>query len=361
MLQATRATASYERAVKGISKAGVGGGGFLDTLNTQAPKALGNVKALAGSLGQAAAAAGLVPGLGVAAIGVAAVVAGVNMIREGYEASAKAAAEIAAYFKEISAKSSMLAKSDADSLLTDKERAENAVKVTAQKKAEWMAARSAGDDDKEILRARFEYEKAISNQKKLTAKASESASASEKKANDDHSAMVDQDMKTWFGNQKRKEDAEKEAAKEIAEIQKKHIEEISKAKEEADNMEYERKWNAATKEQKMAQAIKEGQNAEAVNKFERSDASRLALEKARKKYLDLLEGKDSSGGGMAGEPGRERGADGKLRKNGVIISEEDAARTDKTKAANKITSENGGKRPEDILERIEKLLQPKGE
>lgn len=58
------------------------------------PKVLGNVKALSGALGGAAAAAGLVPGLGVAAIGVAGLLAGVNWVRQHYEDAAKAAADM---------------------------------------------------------------------------------------------------------------------------------------------------------------------------------------------------------------------------------------------------------------------------
>jgi hypothetical protein len=46
-------------------------------------------------------------------------------------------------------------------------------------------------------------------------------------------------------------------------------------------------------------------------------------------------------------------------RNGVVISEEDAKRTEKTKAENQVIKENQGKKPEDILERIEKLLMPK--
>jgi len=164
---------------------------------------------------------------------------------------------------------------------------------------------------------------------------------------------------------KKNSDAVIAQAKVISELKKKHIDEEAKAKEEADKMEYDRKWESATKEQKMAQALKEGQAAHAENMFERSEASRLKLEQARAKYLALLEGKDAPAGGgkggMSGEPGRERGADGKLRKNGVVISEEDAARTDKTKAMNQITSENKGVEPVDILKRIEELLKPKGE
>ena len=137
-----------------------------------------------------------------------------------------------------------------------------------------------------------------------------------------------------------------------------------------EEMRYEAIWKAASDEQRLAQAKKEGQEAYAKAQADASAENLLSLEKARAKYnavIDDMKGKKSGDTGSGGTTsdtlatgGRTRNEQGKLMRNGVVISEEDAKRTDKTKAENKAIQENGGKRPEDILERIEKLLTPRG-
>lgn len=144
---------------------------------------------------------------------------------------------------------------------------------------------------------------------------------------------------------------------------KKRAEDVAKTQAELDQLVYDRKWEMATKEQKLAQALKEGKEAKARDMFERTAESALALEKARQKYAKLLE--EGKGGAEKRDAlatgGRQRNEKGQLTRNGVVISEEDAKRSDKTKAENKAISDNGGRRSEDILERIEKLLTPRGE
>ena len=137
-----------------------------------------------------------------------------------------------------------------------------------------------------------------------------------------------------------------------------------------EQMRYEAIWKAASDEQRLAQAKKEGQEAYAKAQADASAENLLALEKARAKYnavIDDMKGKKSGDTGSGGTTsdtlatgGRTRNEQGKLTRNGVVISEEDAARTDKTKAENKDLEKNFGREPEKYLEEIVKLLTPRG-
>jgi hypothetical protein len=137
-----------------------------------------------------------------------------------------------------------------------------------------------------------------------------------------------------------------------------------------EEMRYEAIWKAASDEQRLAQAKKEGQEAYAKAQADASAENLLALEKARANYnavIDDMKGKKSGDTGSGGTTsdtlatgGRTRNEQGKLTRNGVVISEEDAARTDKTKAENKDLEKNFGREPEKYLEEIVKLLTPRG-
>jgi hypothetical protein len=137
-----------------------------------------------------------------------------------------------------------------------------------------------------------------------------------------------------------------------------------------EEMRYEAIWKAASDEQRLSQAKKEGQEAYAKAQADASAENLLALEKARAKYnavIDDMKGKksgDTGNGGTTSDTlatgGRTRNEQGKLTRNGVVISEEDAARTDKTKAENKDLEKNFGREPEKYLEEIVKLLTPRG-
>jgi hypothetical protein len=129
---------------------------------------------------------------------------------------------------------------------------------------------------------------------------------------------------------------------------------------------YNHIWDNATLDQKIAETKKKGQ--EAYAKAQRTQAAEdiKALGDLRLKYAELNAEKAGGSGGkgkpmdLAGEgTGRTRNEKGQLMRNGVVISEEDAKRTEKTKAENQVIEDNGGKKPADILERIEKLLMPK--
>ena len=137
-----------------------------------------------------------------------------------------------------------------------------------------------------------------------------------------------------------------------------------------EQMRYDSIWKNASNEQKLAQAKKEGQEAYAKAQSDASAENLLALEKARAKYnsvIDDMKGGKSVGAGSGASSdvlatgGRTRNEQGKLTRNGVVVSEEDAARTDKTKADNKL--ESGAISKEEhisLLKEIRDSLKPKG-
>ena len=99
--------------------------------------------------------------------------------------------------------------------------------------------------------------------------------------------------------------------------------------------------------------------------FERTAESALKLEKARQKYAKLLEEGKSGAGGEKGDSlatgGRTRNEKGQLTRNGVVISEEDAARTDKTKADNALEAKQITKEEHtSLLKEIRDSLKPRG-
>lgn len=385
MLQATRATKRYEQAVKALDKQG---GGFT-SFNAGASKAIGGVKSLAGAFGQAAAAAGLVPGLGVAAIGVAALVKGASMVREHYEkiaADAKAAME----YMQRSAERRTAAD---DSTRTDKERLELAKKRTEELRIQWRSMIGSHATELETLAAREAYEIAMQKEAELTRKVKADADAEQLKATEKKSKAEFERAKQELANHARTADAEKkaaeiakEAAEKKAEADKKQAEEKKKLdEEEAErkktlaDMQYERAWRFATDEQKIAQVRKEGREAQAAYDKNATTENFIALEKARKKWNDLREEingakKDSAATGDAGG-GRERGEDGKLRLRGAVVSEADAARSDSTRARNaslnrdamrsqiresgKIGSVDKGDKTDRLLQEIRDSLRPK--
>ena len=109
------------------------------------------------------------------------------------------------------------------------------------------------------------------------------------------------------------------------------------AQKEADDLRYARTWKFSTDEQKVAQVRKEGRAAQAAYDKNASAENLAALEKTRAKWLDLKDeiqgaNKSAKGEGTEDPSGRVRGADGKLRRGKTIISDEDAERSDKTRA-----------------------------
>ena len=89
MMLATRATKSYEAAVKGV-----GDNSPFSKLNEEAPHVLRHLKHFGGLFKAIGESAMLVPGIGIAAVGVGAAVWGVEKIRDYYKEAAALSKEI---------------------------------------------------------------------------------------------------------------------------------------------------------------------------------------------------------------------------------------------------------------------------
>ncbi len=382
MLQAQRATKRYEQAVKALDKGPSG----LSSLNKDAPKVVGIVKDLASKLGMAGAAAGLVPGLGVAAIGVAGVVAGVEMIRDYYKEAAESAKEIADFMT----RSGKRQAEAADAVRTDKEKLEFQRKQTEELKTQWKITTNGFHTDKEILQAREQYDIAAIKLAEMERAAKKDGAEAEEKARKEHSAKVDADFNRDDANAKRNLEVQKniadaqkavdDAKKKADEEQKKRDDDEQKRFQEAEQMEYDRIWRFASTDQKIAQVRKEGKAAQAAYDKDASADNLKALEAARKKWLDLRDEingakKDATTSDALVGNGRTRDENGKLTRGGVIISEADAARTDSTIKRNgvlnrqamsgrirdsgKVGADGETAKSNQILEQIRVLLTPK--
>jgi hypothetical protein len=430
MLQATRATKAYERAVQGIAKSQLQGGGMFDKVTSSGPKAIETVKQLAGAFGSAGAAAGLVPGLGVAAIGVAALSAGINIVKGHYETIAnltKAIAENEARSLNAIMARINIGKSDLQIEGEKKKAAEDRIaEIKKSNEYEFKGNRGQAGGIKtrelslEQLSEISKLEADIEESKTAQARILKTTADADKKAADEkskrRSAEIDASLK--------KEDAEiaalQEAATlskmtdeqklealnkqrkaaeaavkdntgslvtvlklnaEIGELEKKlsqerqaKLEEEKKAnqelvekkkKDEAALAEarYKHIWDNATLDEKIAQTKKEGQEAYAKAQKSQSAEDIKALGDLRVKYAEL--NAEKAGGGkekkldLAGEgKGRTRNEKGQLMSNGVVISEEDAIRTERTKA--KVLRDEGKNTEADsLLKEIRDYLKPK--
>ena len=144
---------------------------------------------------------------------------------------------------------------------------------------------------------------------------------------------------------KKAADEKKQTAEKVsAALQKSADEEAvkqKKAAEELANLKYQKAWDGATNEQRLIQAIKEGRKALAAYEQNKTDENLLAVEKVRKKYEDVKEAikaaADETKGISPGSDeklkgsGLQRGEDGKLRRGKIIVSDADAARALKLK------------------------------
>lgn len=393
MIKGAKIVRYYKNAVDQVDKSdsSKGAGGFLANISKNSPKALGAVKQLAGAFGQAAAAAGLVPGIGIAAVGVAGVVAGVNLIRKHYEEIAENAKKVAE-FMERAGKRNMDANKDG---MTDEEKLNFARQQTKELEIQWRIAVRTGASDIEALEKREKYDEAKIELDKLIREAAKKRAEDEKKANEEHSRKADENFKADHARAEAKQKASDEEQKKIQELE--ELEEENARKEmaldaqvseagialeealirakktgsiedkisvekikkiyrdlfdqlhkqqkdnqaELDKLRYDGIWRYATLEQKITQAKKEGQAAQAKAEKDASVENLIALEKAKDKYRDLIEeakklssasGGGGAGGDILGRVGLSRGADGKIRRGNVVVSEEDAARTIATRS-----------------------------
>ena len=181
-------------------------------------------------------------------------------------------------------------------------------------------------------------------------------------------------LKTLEAKRQEKSDAEQagrdqknadEKAKIEAAAQKQRESDAAKMAQ-IDQMRYDAIWANATDEQKLAQAKKEGQEAYAKAQSDASADNLLALEKARAKYngvIDDMKGKKSADSSATTDPlavgGRTRNEKGQLMRGGVVISEEDAARAEKSRADSKLASkELSPAEHADLLKQIRDALKP---
>ena len=432
MARAYRSLSGFERKAIEMRKAQelAGGAGSMGGMSAGVSKATGLVKQLASAFGMAEAGALLVPGIGIAAVGVAGLSAAVRYVTGKYEEAAEAAKSIAeseerilkaklsvsGYYKTEAQSAKDKQKSAQDELdalmesarttvtnkgtgaggkvvereLTSAEAA-RAAELNAQieeSKAEQInlsrkeidatnkkkAAEKDAHDKKvsadnaatlskiESLEAEAEFEKK-SDADKLKALQLERGLAEDSQSKDLGSRLAVLELDKKIAAQK---DKMAKAEQEQIDKTRKAQEERDKAAEEAAKIRYDYIWKTATDEQKLEQARKEGAEALARYRFQASEENLRDLNAARAKYLgikDEMSGNKSGGGGTSSDQlasgGRTRNEKGQLMRNGVVVSEEDARRTDKTKAENKDLEKNFGKEPEKYLEEIVKLLTPR--
>lgn len=198
MMQATRATKYYERAVRELDKQAAANraSGLFGRIAGDAPKAIGRVKELAGAFGAAGAAAGLVPGLGVAAIGVAALSAGISFVKRKYDEAADAAKRMAEY-------------------------TERAVKATVAE----ISLAPAGADESRLKKAELERqlaaEKSPEQVKRLRAEIAELNLEIAKADRDSKAAAADAAKKQSEAAERAKREADKRTSADIKAIEEK--------------------------------------------------------------------------------------------------------------------------------------------
>ena len=435
MMRAYRSMTQLERKTIELSKAQelAGDAGGMGKMSAGASKAVGLVKQLASAFGMAEAGALLVPGIGIAAVGIAGLSAAVRYVTSKYEDAAEAAKSIAESEERIlKAKMSavnygkteaQLAKDKQDSAQAELDALMNSARTVVTNKGTGAGGQvverkltSAESARAAELNAQIEESKAEQiilsakeveavNKKKSTERDArktknaadraatlekiedlEAEAAFEKKSDEDKLKALEAERAMESANQTSslgarlavleldkkiaaQRDKMAKAEQENKDKARKMQEERDKLAEQAAKIRYDYIWKNATDEQRLEQARKEGAEALARYRFQASEENLRDLNAARSKYLgikDEINAKKSQGMGGASSTdvlatgGRTRNEKGQLMRNGVVVSEEDAKRTDKTKAENKDMEKNFGREPEKYLEQIVKLLTPRG-
>jgi len=269
-----------------------------------------------------------------------------------------------------------LRETDEQALAKAKQRAQRANRALA----------IGSDDPEEFQKLNAAAQKAAYELEVLEKKAREKKSQADKKLADEAKDRRDKDQQLQldaFDRVKQEEDRIADAKKKLAEDaardaekesekKKKLIEQEMERVNELADLRYERAWQFASDEQKLAQVIKEGREAQARVDADASSANLIAIEKVRKKYIELLEtirGK-KDGSSTGGDSG-----DGSRMSRGVKVSAEDAARTDATYARNarlnseamrgriresrQVGSVEKGNKTDELLQQIRDSLKPK--
>jgi len=339
------------------------------------PKVLGSVKALSGALGGAAAAAGLVPGLGVAAIGVAGLVAGVNAVREHYADLAQRAKDLMDHHEKIRQFMTDIANVGRDELTIEKEKTEElkkqraalnesmkGVKVNVSQEGvmtDEIVYRKMNTEESKKLYAINEaiaesvlkqksIEQSRAEEKKKTTEAEDKASSTKNDQLDEQISKLKEDAKisAMTSEQKIKfYEKEKSAIEslgvlskanelEILNLSKKISDEESKAaaqreadfnkehaqEEELARLQSDRAKARMTDQEKFIALVKAGRAAQkAVNADPNDMGAKIKLEGLRGEYETMTRGKT----GKEAKPKAES-----TMKNGVLVSAEDRARSE---------------------------------
>lgn len=331
MLQATRATKRYEQAVKSIDKADAGGGlarnlGKTNSLFGEISKKFTGGKILESVLG----------GVGLGG---------------GFAIAEKAASLISKYWEDAAKSAEAIAKSSDEA--TDyvmkriglRETDEQALTKAKQRAARANMALAIGSEDPEKLaELNVAAQKAAYELESLQKKARDKKAQEDKRLADEERERREDDLRLQIAaNDRIKQDDEriadekKKAMEEqvqlfqkMQEDYEKRMEDQRKLQEEIDQERYDRTWRFATDQQKITQVIKEGRAAQAKADKDASAENLLALEKVRKKYLDLLD----TINGKKGSGSDSDSGDGSRTRGGVKVSAEDAARSDATTKRN---------------------------
>lgn len=428
MLQATRATKSYERAVNGLSKSDAGSG--LARNMSKVDGVLGDItkKFGAGKIFES-----VLGGVGLGS-GFAIAQKGAELISGYWQKAAESAERIAAASSESTdyvLKRIGLRETDEQKLIKARRVAENANQAVSadsgrdpERTAELVrdankaqyeldvlekkAREKKADEDKkadEEARKRFERDldwqmqssermrqeekmraddaakserdrqDAIKETNKVMAEAGEIGISDQEKLVEllDREKVISQHLE---GKAKgTKEHAEtvldlERTRLDIAKLRAKLNEEEQKQLQEIEQLEYDRTWRFASDAQRMAQVIKEGREAQARYDKEKSTESLLALEKLRKKWLDLRDEINKA------NDEAKASADAPIINNGAKVSAEDRARANATRERNEVLNReaqrgkirdsgrigNDGKptmaKTENLLESINKKLDP---
>ena len=347
MLKYTRGLKAVEAATKGLNSSSAGSG-------------------LANNLGKANGLLGEISKKFTGGKILESVLGGVGMAN-GFAFAQKAAELISSYWQKAAESAERIAAASSETAdyvskrigLRETEEQALAKAQRASRMAENALNADAGDDpDKtaELIRNQQKYAYELEVLQKKAAerkKAEDDKAAAEAQARKERDFQLQMDAnervrKEEAEDEKRKEDAATEAAEFFKAIDdaaaKAHEENVKKDAALSDEIEkekYDAIWRKASAEQQLAQVIKEGREAQAKFDRTKNKEDELAVLKLKKRYDELTDSAKALNAekenGTENEPekgGRSVGADGKIRRRGAVVSGEDAARSDATKARN---------------------------
>ncbi len=385
MATATRATKAYDAAINGVGR---NGGGLENVTRhlTENERALERVRRKFGAgdmFREVLMGAGIGTGFALA-----------EKAAELIARHWKYAAESAKKMLEFSEQTTELVLKGINRGQTEEQKLKSAEKEFQRTQAALRDAQSSIDTpDQEVMALVKANQEAGNKVDEIRAALATKEKERKKKAEEEAKKASDKDLNLKIENQIRSNELDNKAAeekkkreKELEDAQKKEAEQVDKIEQEIDMARYERIWKRATLEQKIAQAQKEGREAQAAYDKNKTAENLLALEKAKTKWLDLKDEINAAAKAQdkAAKPtsdplatnGRVRGEDGKLHLGGAVVSDADAARSDAARARNAKLSQDAQRghirdsspiskgetlaTTNQILAGIDKKLSPKG-